>query len=528
MTRRFRSRGSGKKGKKMMSRLKEMKLNKIITPQWGIPIILYLLAIIVMTSHFGFVTLREAENDVQKDLIQGCQMSMLEFENTINEAKFSAKSVAKVIGDHNLGKDELIRHAELLQNAQDTTYMVAIADSEGKAYTSIREEKNVKDAPYFSKRGGVECYIVEDDGITGDSAVVVAVPYHTNMIRKGTIYMYISREKVEQVLTLKQGLGLTSYVFCDNEGKLLLSGGENSVFTQNGQYIENFEGAEITDSNVARISSQLESKNPYVFEAKKDREDSFFVTVPAGIHNWRFVGIMDEEQRESMIAKERKSSQGIINGIGLSLFGFIIIVMILGTFDKMKEREQREHLTQRADTDLLTGLNNKIATERKVQEYIDRHPDTQSVFFLFDIDNFKKINDTQGHAFGDQVLRSLGNQITNEFRISDIIGRTGGDEFIIFLKGIQTEEQIQKEVEKLERFFKHFQVGEYVKYSATASIGISIYPQDATSYAELYKLADIALYEAKNRGKNQYVYYHNDMHEPDDFMKKDKKIDSDI
>ena len=112
-----------------------------------------------------------------------------------------------------------------------------------------------------------------------------------------------------------------------------------------------------------------------------------------------------------------------------------------------------------------------------------------------------------GHAFGDEVLRSLGLEIRAYFRFSDIIGRTGGDEFMIFLKGMKDDEVIMKEARKLDFFFKNFQAGEYVKYSATASIGAAVFPRDAADFESLYKAADKALYKAKQRGKNQIAFY---------------------
>ena len=124
------------------------------------------------------------------------------------------------------------------------------------------------------------------------------------------------------------------------------------------------------------------------------------------------------------------------------------------------------------------------------------YPDSLAVMFVLDIDNFKKINDTMGHAFGDEVLRELGRQIGVNFRVTDIIGRTGGDEFTIFLKNLKDDSNTIREAQKLEYFFRHFQVGDYVKYSATASIGAAVFPAD-----------DAALYKAKKRGKNQLAFF---------------------
>ena len=130
-----------------------------------------------------------------------------------------------------------------------------------------------------------------------------------------------------------------------------------------------------------------------------------------------------------------------------------------------------------------------------------------ALLFVLDVDNFKKINDTLGHAFGDEVLSSLGHQVKAMFRASDIIGRTGGDEFMILLKNLGSDEILEKEAKKLGDFFKDFQTGEYVKYAATASIGAAVFPKDGQDFESMYKAADSALYVAKKRGKSQIAFY---------------------
>ena len=142
-----------------------------------------------------------------------------------------------------------------------------------------------------------------------------------------------------------------------------------------------------------------------------------------------------------------------------------------------------------------------------IREYMEKYPDKQGVLFVLDVDNFKKINDTMGHAFGDEVLRSLAVRLQSMFRATDIVGRTGGDEFMVFLKDIREISMIEREGRKIEQFFHQFEVGEYVKYSVTASVGAAVFPGDGKSFEELYKAADNALYVSKRHGKNQLSFY---------------------
>ena len=101
-----------------------------------------------------------------------------------------------------------------------------------------------------------------------------------------------------------------------------------------------------------------------------------------------------------------------------------------------------------------------------------------------------------------------------------MVGRTGGDEFTIFLKNLKDDSTTIRESQKLINFFRSFQVGEYVKYSATASIGAAVFPEDGKDFESMYKAADQALYKAKKRGKNQLAFY-------DDRDRKTENVQSD-
>ena len=236
--------------------------------------------------------------------------------------------------------------------------------------------------------------------------------------------------------------------------------------------------------------------------------DYSLVYAPLGINEWALVMTIDQNYVDTQTALQWRNSRNILFQLSAVVIIFCFTIIGINMISKVYNMRKQEQLEVKADTDLLTGLNNKLATERKIKEYIEKNPDSQSMMFVLDIDNFKKINDTMGHAFGDEVLRSLGKQIGVLFRATDIIGRAGGDEFIIFLKGITDTESIKKEAKKVEDFFKDFKAGEYTKYSATASIGVAIFPKEGDSFENIYKAADKALYKAKERGKNQLAFYH--------------------
>lgn len=242
--------------------------------------------------------------------------------------------------------------------------------------------------------------------------------------------------------------------------------------------------------------------------AGEDTRGIVYVPVAEGLYY--LVAGFSEDYIAQNVYNDWKEYGSVVWHIMGIMFLFIAIIVAMNIITRIRDKEKHKALVDKADTDMLTELYNKMATERKIKEYIEEYPNQPALMFVLDIDNFKKINDTMGHAFGDEVLRTLGARIKSEFRATDIVGRTGGDEFIIFLRNMSDENVIKSEAERIERFFKDFQAGTYVKYSATASIGAAVFPRDAGDFEGLYKAADHALYVAKKRGKNQMAFYGDD------------------
>ncbi len=162
-------------------------------------------------------------------------------------------------------------------------------------------------------------------------------------------------------------------------------------------------------------------------------------------------------------------------------------------------------------TDLLTNCLNKITTENIINETILAEKNSYHALFIVDIDNFKAVNDNLGHHFGDIVLKEIALELQTQFRIEDIVGRIGGDEFIVFVKNVSSNDIITSKAEAIAKAFQNNFTGENGNYKISGSIGISVFPKDGKTYSDLYKAADKALYHSKSKGKDCYTFYSADL-----------------
>lgn len=161
---------------------------------------------------------------------------------------------------------------------------------------------------------------------------------------------------------------------------------------------------------------------------------------------------------------------------------------------------------EKARRDPLTGLYNRAIFREKVLALMEQK--NKGALIFMDVDYFKKVNDTLGHAVGDDVLLTVAKRLRYFFRESeDIIARYGGDEFIVFLKDVSSEKELRKKLEQLlEVFREKYQRGE-TSWNITGSVGAALYPKDASDYQMLLEKADTALYVSKNEGRDRYTLY---------------------
>jgi len=191
---------------------------------------------------------------------------------------------------------------------------------------------------------------------------------------------------------------------------------------------------------------------------------------------------------------------------------YAVTLVPLGLKEEEEEEESVGHLLsqmagwmKKAREDTLTGLLSKASFEAEVQNRLQE--DASGSLFFIDLDGFKQVNDHFGHQMGDKVLMGTAERIRLSFRRDDLIGRYGGDEFVAYATGFVNTDLIDNRLETLKNLLRYQHSLEGVSSGISASIGVARFPEDAKSFPELVRKADIALYEAKRRGKDQHVYY---------------------
>lgn len=218
--------------------------------------------------------------------------------------------------------------------------------------------------------------------------------------------------------------------------------------------------------------------------------------------------------KNTLYTKNKITLQSFIYSNYIEVMIFIISILVitsLSTYIIMKIRLQNKNkqnslLKEKSETDSLTGIFNRGACKELVSNYIEnKSNDLYGAFFIIDIDNFKGVNDNLGHKIGDDVLKDLADNLKCLFRKSDIVGRWGGDEFIVFMKDLDFSNLhvASKIATNLCNTMNKTVTYNDISQNISLSIGI-VFTKDNINFTELYQKADEILYTVKENGKNGF------------------------
>lgn len=181
--------------------------------------------------------------------------------------------------------------------------------------------------------------------------------------------------------------------------------------------------------------------------------------------------------------------------------------------DITKRKEQERKISQQANFDFLTGLPNRFLFNDRLDMALSiaKRDGLRLALLFIDLDRFKHVNDTLGHEIGDELLREAAERLRAEVRDSDTVARLGGDEFTVIIRDFRRIEPVELLAESiLGSLSRPYLLGEH-EVHASASIGITVYPNDGDERDVLLRNADNAMYRAKERGRNDYQFYTSEM-----------------
>lgn len=245
------------------------------------------------------------------------------------------------------------------------------------------------------------------------------------------------------------------------------------------------------------ISSKSKAEFDIFYNHLKKGTDRFEIELDAKV-------LIPEE--EQPIRYRLKGTTMYRRGVKTMLAGIIHV-------SGVAQKKESYYLTEGA-LDPGTGLFNKRAINEYAIEKIQEFEQAKKSFYLaiVDVDDFKKINDTYGHMFGDEVLSKVSVIMREVLDARGIVGRFGGDEFMIIFESVNTEEQLRRIVKTICKHIQWTYESLQEKLVITTSWGVAKYPDDGTNYEELFKKADKSLYIAKAKGKNRLIIYDEKKH----------------
>ncbi len=348
---------------------------------------------------------------------------------------------------------------------------------------------------------------LQNEPLTQAQAIVSVIPVLENGKTCGYLLMYYSLNRILELFEETIPYEESSLIFSTDDGLVLLTHGLEDALSDplpaNSKLLQLLQQLDPIPADLEQVHEDLDrgiNGSLTVLIADSPQELFFH---PLQIRDWYLTVGIHQPLYQQMLRDNWGDMHRLITYLLAVLMLFLVVVSGTMLAIHLMYKSRNHHLEKRATTDFLSGVYNKMATEEEISGYLTAHPQARCILFILDVDNFKTINDTRGHEMGDQVIASIGRHLRNNFRSDDIVGRIGGDEFLIFLKDIPSDTDLHQQIRRVQKLFCQFTTQNELHIEISTSIGAAIFPTDATSFTELYKAADRALYQAKKHGKSQ-------------------------
>ncbi len=325
----------------------------------------------------------------------------------------------------------------------------------------------------------------------GNTWPVEIVATYRGDIADGRMFVFV--EDISEKVRNEQELQIAAAVMNTMEQAVVVTGADNRIISVNPAQTR------ITGYAI----EELRGKDPKIFAS--GRHDRAFYR-----DMWHTIETTDHWEGE--IWDRKKSGEIYTKWLAINALRDAEgkVVQYISVFSDITEKKRSEELIwHQANFCPLTNLPNRRMLHDRLEQAIkkSRRTGKRLALLYLDLDHFKEVNDTLGHSVGDILLRDAAKRLTECVRESDTVARLGGDEFTLLLTDLDSSDTVERSVQLiLQKFVEPFQLGTETSY-VTASIGITLFPDDADDAESLLKNADQAMYAAKKQGRNGYHYF---------------------
>lgn len=485
-----------------------MKKTKNTTTNYITAILIFICAVAVSLGVFLVHVQRSIDTNSQKTLTDNVSRQSDHALSILNIHYGFLNSIADKMGTSStlLSDGNMNLLASMAENTDfDRT---ALIETDGTAHYDNGAVKDVSQRRYFREaiKGQSTLSDPLESSVDQETRVILGVP----VCRDGKVIGVLGGSYNVSALSRM----LFNDVF-DNAGYSLIVTKEGEIIVYDGEpsyrkisYGDNFfkfyeDRTLLTSNTLQNVKADFQEGKDGLIKMRNGTDknsDHYLAYTRLGMNDWMIcyvIPVADAQSSYSFI----KSYESVFIAV------FCIFVLMLVFYIIYSNRKKNEELLIKAQTDGLTGVFNKRATELHINEILDQMPQEKGTFIILDIDKFKEVNDQYGHAVGDKVLSELGKTLKNHFREGDIVGRIGGDEFVIYMRRTELKESAVAQIQALLENVRSLSFSEMNGEHATLSIGIAFAPEHGNCYMDLYKNADTALYETKQNGRDGYHIY---------------------
>lgn len=457
---------------------------------------------LLISSVFSFIRYRANVNHIIEDRVHDelkkYTSQSVELVNYIIDDYFRQLDIlAELCSSSNPDTRDSLLETLQKMNTERSYVDFAIIDKEGMLYdgsniqdvsSSVYFQNAIKGARYISK--------ISRDKLNPTDYIVFAIPIYIDDKVDGVVASRYEIEEFMELISNTQFEGKGTIMIMAEDGTMVsgYEGMENYENLYDALSVPEFhyddedvmqEFKENVEHNISGFFRYLGSNNKYryVYYQPIDRE------------GWTMISLVMAESLQNQYNEITQQSY-LLMIVNIIIFLGITLLM-WQLYRKIKQAAIESQL------DPLTETYNKVSAKAICESYLKYSgKEKKHACFFLDIDNFKDINDTYGHECGDIIIKDFSTALKSLFRSSDIISRFGGDEFFIFMKETPSMHLIEQKAKEIGDCLRDHDP------SATISIGIALYPQDGSTYAQLQKHADEALYKAKELHRDTYVFYH--------------------